>query len=155
MIVYFYSKTKNDKKNDKYTVYRVEVLKDDLDIAEKRCRIIAIKNKDTLAGGYFNDKCLPYNFKKNYTIIKVSLKTRVLAYTKKERGGKMFNLTDSIIAFECGELRGDKVLELFSQLIKTGQAWTLQGSYGRTAQSLIERGYLSTEGNILKTADTE
>lgn len=63
-----------------------------------------------------------------------------------------FNEVDYIIEFEQGTLRGDKVLKLFSHLIKTGKAWSLQGSYGRMAQSLIERGYLSIKGKILKTA---
>jgi len=61
-----------------------------------------------------------------------------------------FNLVDNIIAYEQGDLRGQKVLELFSHLIKSGQAWTLQGSYGRMAESLIDRGYLSAKGEILK-----
>jgi hypothetical protein len=62
-----------------------------------------------------------------------------------------FNLVDYIISYEAGELRGDKILELFSHLIKTGKAWALQGSYGRQAQNLIDRGYLSVKGKILKT----
>lgn len=66
-----------------------------------------------------------------------------------------FNEINSIIAFESGDLRGNKVLELFSYLIKTGKAWTLQGVYGRTAESLIDRGYLSAEGKILKDANAE
>jgi hypothetical protein len=62
-----------------------------------------------------------------------------------------FNEVDYIIAYEQGELRGYKVLELFSNLIKTGKAWNLQGSYGRMAGNLIDRGYLSNKGDILKT----
>ena len=58
-----------------------------------------------------------------------------------------------IIAYESGDLRGNKVLQLFSSLIKTGKAWSLQGSYGRMAQNLIERGYISDKGEILKTVD--
>jgi hypothetical protein len=64
---------------------------------------------------------------------------------------KKFNEVDYIIAYEQGELRGQEVLKLFSHLIKTGRAWTLQGSYGRMAQNLIDRGYLSIKGKILKT----
>jgi hypothetical protein len=61
-----------------------------------------------------------------------------------------FNEVDYIIAYEQGELRGDKVIELFSHLIKTGRAWSLQGSlYGRFAESLIKRGYISEKGKIL------
>lgn len=61
-----------------------------------------------------------------------------------------FNEIDYIIAYEQGELRGDKVLKLFSYLIKTGKAWNLQGSYGRMAGNLIDRGYISAQGDILK-----
>jgi hypothetical protein len=59
-------------------------------------------------------------------------------------------LTDMIIAFEMGELDNQKTLELFSILVKNGMAWTLQGSYGRTAMRMMESGYLDKNGNILK-----
>lgn len=57
---------------------------------------------------------------------------------------------DLIIAYESGELNNEKTLELFSMLVKNGHAWTLQGSYGRTAHNLIENGFLDREGNILR-----
>jgi hypothetical protein len=41
-------------------------------------------------------------------------------------------------------------LELFSELIKTGQAWRLQGHYGRTARAIIDAGYISKDGEILE-----
>ena len=56
------------------------------------------------------------------------------------------NLTDKIIDFECGLLADTGVLELFAELIKNGMAWTLQGSYGRTASALIDAGYISEDG---------
>ena len=58
------------------------------------------------------------------------------------------NLTDKIIDFECGLLDHIGMLELFAELIKNGRAWTLQGSYGRTASALIDAGYIDTDGNI-------
>ena len=64
-----------------------------------------------------------------------------------------FSEVDYIISYEQGELRGQKVLDLFSHLIKTGKAWSLQGCYGRQAQALIEGGYISAEGKILKDID--
>ena len=64
-----------------------------------------------------------------------------------------FDEIGAIIAYESGDLRGNKVLQLFSHLIKNGKAWSLQGSYGRMAQNLIERGYISDKGEILKTVD--
>lgn len=64
-----------------------------------------------------------------------------------------FNEVDYIIRYEQGELRGQEVLKLFSHLIKTGKAWSLQGSYGRYAEALIDRGYISEKGEILKDAE--
>jgi len=55
-----------------------------------------------------------------------------------------------IIQYECGELDDNGTLELFSELIKTGQAWKLQGHYGRTASAIIDAGYISKDGEILE-----
>jgi len=61
------------------------------------------------------------------------------------------NLVEYIMAFEGDEnFSKEKLLDLFSYLIKTGQAWSLQGFYGRTASDLIEAGYISETGKILK-----
>jgi hypothetical protein len=51
-----------------------------------------------------------------------------------------FNVLDHIIAWENGELDSEETIELFQHLVNSGLAWTLQGSYGRMAQSLIESG---------------
>lgn len=59
-------------------------------------------------------------------------------------------LADKIIDYEMGTLSTKDILELFSELVKTGQAWILQGHYGRTATVLIDAGYLSQKGDILK-----
>jgi len=58
-----------------------------------------------------------------------------------------------IIAYENGELDEDQFLSLFSQLVSSGLAWTLQGHYGRTAATLIENGWLDSSGNILKETE--
>jgi hypothetical protein len=50
---------------------------------------------------------------------------------------------EKIIQFEMGELNQADTLELFQQLIDSGLAWHLQGSYGRTARQLIEAGLCS------------
>ena len=60
-------------------------------------------------------------------------------------------LIDKIIAYEVGDLLAEDTLELFAELIKTGQAWTLQGHYGRTSQALIKGGYINKQGKVLKT----
>ena len=48
---------------------------------------------------------------------------------------------DKIMAFEQGDLDDDGVIELFQELIDSGLAWKLQGSYGRMANALIANGY--------------
>jgi hypothetical protein len=60
---------------------------------------------------------------------------------------KPYDRVSAIIAFESGELDGDKVIELFQHLVDTGLAWQLQGHYGRTAMALIEQGLVSKGGN--------
>jgi hypothetical protein len=48
---------------------------------------------------------------------------------------------DAIIRYEQGDMEIDEVFNFFQDLIDTGLAWQLQGSYGRTAQALIDEGY--------------
>lgn len=70
-------------------------------------------------------------------------------YVGQEENKKVFNLTTSIIAYESGELNDADVVELFSELIKSGLAWSLQGCYGRTAMALIHAKVISKKGEIL------
>lgn len=39
-------------------------------------------------------------------------------------------------------------IEAWAYLINSGLAWSLQGSFGRTAKNLIERGLIEKEGAI-------
>lgn len=56
---------------------------------------------------------------------------------------------EQIIAYEQGELDEADTLALFGELIATGMAWSLQGSYGRQAAAFIEAGLISREGEVL------
>jgi hypothetical protein len=47
---------------------------------------------------------------------------------------------DKIISYEEGELESEDSIKMFQELINTGQAWQLNGSYGRTAMDLINSG---------------
>lgn len=54
-------------------------------------------------------------------------------------------LLNNINRFECGDpepLNRDELIKFFQYLIDSGDAWQLQGFYGRTADSLIQQGLL-------------
>lgn len=55
---------------------------------------------------------------------------------------------DLMMEFEGGNLTKREFLTLFSRLIKSGQAWTLQGFYGRQAHDLITEGWVDRNGKI-------
>jgi len=65
------------------------------------------------------------------------------------------DLVDKIIEFETGGLSDMQVIELFAELVRTGVAWTLQGSYGRAAHQLIVGGYIDANGNVLRQLPEE
>lgn len=52
-----------------------------------------------------------------------------------------YDLVGKLMSFESGEMEDeDEVAEFFQYLIDSGLAWTLQGSYGRMAQRMIDVG---------------
>jgi hypothetical protein len=48
-----------------------------------------------------------------------------------------------IVDYEEGLLDEVEIIELFQSLVDSGMAWRLQGSYGRTAQDLIDAGLVA------------
>ncbi|MFF8845522.1 hypothetical protein ACF08N_22840 [Streptomyces sp. NPDC015127] len=63
--------------------------------------------------------------------------------------GRMKDIAIDIMSYEADELEIDEIVDLFATLIRSGMAWTLQGSYGRTAQTLIDEGIVSPGGDVL------
>ena len=57
---------------------------------------------------------------------------------------KQMDTVDYIMAYESGQLSEKETLKMFQKLVDTGQAWRLQGSYGRTASALLERGLIKS-----------
>ena len=64
-------------------------------------------------------------------------------------------MIDNIIAYENGDLSPVGVLRLFAHLVQSGQAWTLQGHYGRQAQAFIDFGLISPDGELNQDAIDE
>lgn len=62
---------------------------------------------------------------------------------------------NKIDMYERGELDGHGALQLFAALIKTGEAWQLQGHYGRTCDRMIKEGWITPEGEIITADDFE
>ena len=58
------------------------------------------------------------------------------------------DLANKIIAYECGEMSLTDTVIFFQELINDGSIWTLQGSYGRMANNLIENGYCTRKKEI-------
>jgi hypothetical protein len=61
-------------------------------------------------------------------------------------------MLNNLIAYESGELSPAGVLRLFAHLIQSGQAWTLQGHYGRQAEAFIEFGLIHEDGQLNEEA---
>jgi hypothetical protein len=53
---------------------------------------------------------------------------------------KKADFVDNIIAWESGEMNQKEEIAFFQKIIDNGQAWKLQGCYGRQAMELIEAG---------------
>ena len=51
-----------------------------------------------------------------------------------------FDVLGFLMSFESGECDDFQMIEGFQHMIDTGSVWQLQGSYGRLATALIERG---------------
>ena len=61
-------------------------------------------------------------------------------FWKKFMENKKVSIT-KIVQYENDELSDEETIELFQELINTGLAWQLQGSYGRMAVQLLEEGF--------------
>ena len=53
---------------------------------------------------------------------------------------------DRLIGYESGTLSLQDTVDLFQELVDSGDVWRLQGHYGRAAQRLIELGMIHKKG---------
>jgi hypothetical protein len=59
---------------------------------------------------------------------------------------------DEIIAYESDEMTEEEEIAFFQKLINNGQAWTLQGHYGRQAIRFIDAGLCSPPPNRVQNS---
>jgi hypothetical protein len=57
-------------------------------------------------------------------------------------------LVDKIVKWEAGQMNTKQEVKFFSELVKSGMAWSLQGMYGRRAMDFIEAGIIDKSGKI-------
>lgn len=62
--------------------------------------------------------------------------------TLKKKVAKKMDIVDNIMAYEGGEMSDADTIKMFQKMVDTGKVWGLQGSYGRTAQSLLDAGMI-------------
>ena len=67
----------------------------------------------------------------------------LVCYDISTMDSKDTNMVDKIVRYENGTMDEDETIQFFQELIDSGLAWQLQGSYGRTAKYLIEEGMCS------------
>lgn len=49
---------------------------------------------------------------------------------------------NDLMRYEDGDMTQREEIALFQKLVRSGMAWTLQGSYGRTARAMIDAGLI-------------
>tara|TARA_Y100000034_G_C6645191_1_gene282204 strand:+ start:113 stop:301 length:189 start_codon:yes stop_codon:yes gene_type:complete len=54
----------------------------------------------------------------------------------------MKDVLNQIMAYENGEMENDEVIDFFQSLLDSRIIYSLQGSYQRQAQALLEAGYI-------------
>jgi hypothetical protein len=59
------------------------------------------------------------------------------------------HMINAIMQYESGEMTPDDIIQFFAELVETGFINAMQGHYQRTAQDLIEGGYISVDGEVL------
>lgn len=56
---------------------------------------------------------------------------------------KSYDAVGQIMKYEEGALDESEVIELFQHLLDSGLIYSLQGTYQRQAQELLENGYIA------------
>lgn len=56
---------------------------------------------------------------------------------------------EKVMRYEDGLMDREETIDFFQELVDSGEAWSLQGSYGRMAEMLIKSGFVLDTHNVL------
>lgn len=62
---------------------------------------------------------------------------------------------DKVLRYEEGLMTEDEIYVFFQELVDSDAAWSLQGSYGRMAESLIRGGLVIDTHNYLNLGEND
>ena len=79
---------------------------------------------------------------------------KILKSKIKKKIQDRFNIWDVEDPESAGMSEKD-LIDMWQHLVNTGQAWRLQGSYGRTASSLLEAGIIKQPKRKTKKNNTD
>ncbi len=67
----------------------------------------------------------------------------------------MSEIVDDIIEYENEGIDEEKEIKLFQKLVNNGQAWRLQGSFGRQASSMLSAGVIHPPNKLTRQNNTD
>ena len=70
------------------------------------------------------------------------MKTEKNKVASKMKKSKPYDSFNDMMSYEDGSLDEKGTKKLFQHLVDSGEAWHLQGSYGRAANDMLESGFI-------------
>ncbi len=62
----------------------------------------------------------------------------------------LLKMVSRVEELESEEISDHRMMDIMALLIESGEVWKLRGSFGRVATTLIDEGYIDSNGKVLK-----